>query len=104
MVDPYALKLILFSISILTLTRFLATFYYEANDYTKQSALVALITGLEPILGLINACLPFLHSVLKRVGQTTVFIRASIILKSTARKYLKGQGHCCYRQHRGPVL
>ena len=91
MVDPYVLKLTLFSISILALTRVLATFYYEANDYMKQSALVALITGLEPILGVINACLPFLPSVLKHVGQTNVFIRASIILKSTAGKFLKGK-------------
>ena len=102
--DPYALGFTLFSICILTLTRVLAILYYEANDYTKQSVLVALITGLELILGIINACLSFLPSVLKRVGQTTVFIRASIILKSTARKFLKGQGPCCYRQHRGPVL
>lgn len=30
------------------------------DNYTKQSAVVGLITALEPILGVINACLPFM--------------------------------------------
>lgn len=73
------------SICILTLTRILATFYYDVHEYTEQAALVSLITGLEPILGVTIACLPFMPLVLKHFKHTTTFTRISKILKSTTK-------------------
>ena len=55
------------------------------QDYTKQSALVALITGLEPILGVTIACLPFMPLVFKRLKETTAFTRTSNFLRSTTK-------------------
>ncbi|KAI4266001.1 MAG: hypothetical protein L6R38_009021 [Xanthoria sp. 2 TBL-2021] len=69
-------------ICILTLTRIFATAYYYTDNYTKSAALVAFITGLEPILGTINACLPFMPLVAKRVAQSSLFQS----LRSSSRK------------------
>lgn len=51
----------------------LASRLYLLDDYTKSAALVSLITGLEPILGVIIACLPFMPPVVERMGQSKVF-------------------------------
>jgi hypothetical protein len=69
-------------ICALTLTRVLASRLYLLDDYTKSAALVSLITGLEPILGVIIACLPFMPPVVERVGQSKIF-------HSTLTSYLK---------------
>lgn len=53
------------SICILTLTRVIYSFTYDKSNYTKGTAFIAFITGLEPSVGVINACLPFMPSVLK---------------------------------------
>ena len=55
------------------------------QDYTKQSALVSLITGLEPILGVTIACLPFMPLVFKNLKQTATFTCTSKILKFTTK-------------------
>ena len=46
---------------------------YLQDNYTKSAGIVSLITGLEPILGVIIACLPFMPPVVERVGQSKVF-------------------------------
>lgn len=80
-VDPNP-NLFCASICALTLTRVICSIYYEPNNYTISAALTALITGLEPIAGVINACLPFMPLVFKRLGQTHIFSRLSATFKS----------------------
>lgn len=65
------------SICALTLNRVICSHYYYIHNYTKQAALIALITALEPIIGVINACLPFLPLVLKRLVQSPLFLNAT---------------------------
>lgn len=65
------------SICALTLTRVICSHYYYIHNYTKQAALIALITALEPIIGVINACLPFLPLVLKRLVQSPLFLNTT---------------------------
>ena len=71
------------------MTRVIVSVYYQPQDYTVQAALVGLINGLEPIAGVINACLPFLPLVFKRTRDTQFFIRASSSFKSIMRKTSK---------------
>jgi hypothetical protein len=47
------------SICAMTLARLLISKLYKLDNYTKQAAIVGFITGLEPIFGVINVCLPF---------------------------------------------
>jgi len=74
------------SICALTLTRVLASHYYYIGNYTKQAALIALITGLEPIIGVMNACLPFLPLVFKRIGQSKLFLNATASIRSISKR------------------
>ncbi|KAL8820699.1 MAG: hypothetical protein Q9223_001122, partial [Gallowayella weberi] len=80
-------------ICILTLTRIFATRYYYVNNYTKSAALVALITGLEPILGVINACMPFMPLVLKRISETWLFQKATSSLRSSSWRFFRSSSH-----------
>ncbi|KAL8730562.1 MAG: hypothetical protein Q9166_004016 [cf. Caloplaca sp. 2 TL-2023] len=73
-------------ICILTITRIFASEYYYPNNYTRSAALVSFITGLEPILGVINACLPFMPLVARRISQTSFFQKATASLRSSTRK------------------
>jgi hypothetical protein len=54
------------SICALTLTRVIVSIYYERSNFPKSTGLVILITGLEPTIGVINACLPFPPQVLEQ--------------------------------------
>lgn len=71
------------SICILTLARVVYSFTYDKTNYTKGTALIAFITGLEPSVGTINACLPFMPSVLKgrKPGYTSVYASFQSFLK-----------------------
>ncbi|KAL8704957.1 MAG: hypothetical protein Q9201_001903 [Fulgogasparrea decipioides] len=80
-------------ICILTLTRIFATKYYYINNYTKSAALVSLITGLEPILGVINACMPFMPLVAKRITRTSFFQKATASLRLSSRKIHRSSGY-----------
>ena len=71
------------------MTRVVASIYYEPQNYTISAALVAFIAGLEPIAGVINACLPFLPLVYKRMKDTHFFMRASSSFKSIIRRTSK---------------
>ncbi|OJK02335.1 hypothetical protein ASPACDRAFT_41160 [Aspergillus aculeatus ATCC 16872] len=51
----------------LTVVRLIASYVYMADDLPKQNALVDFITGLEPTLGILIACLPFLPQVSSRL-------------------------------------
>jgi hypothetical protein len=78
------------SICALTLTRVIVSIYYERSNFTKSTGLVILFTGLEPTIGVINACLPFLPQVFKRACQILVFERASAAMKSISIGSSKG--------------
>ncbi len=76
------LWLTLDSIVALTLTRVLLTVYVVPQNPTKGETLTSLLTALEPILGVINACLPFIPLIIKRIGQTNFFQSVSASVKS----------------------
>jgi hypothetical protein len=59
------------SICLMTLTRIFVTSYYMTDNFTRQNGIVAFITGLEPIVGIINACLPHFPPVFRRLGSST---------------------------------
>ena len=61
--------------------RVFVSVYGDIRNFSKVDAFTALITGLEPILGVINACLPFVPLVVQRIGQTSLFQRLSTSLK-----------------------
>ena len=67
---------------LLTVTRVFISAYYERDNNTKQNAIVALITGLEPILGVLIACLPFLPAVFHHVGGSPFFLGVSRVFRS----------------------
>jgi hypothetical protein len=66
----------------MTLTRLLVSSYYEPNNMTKQNGIVAFITGLEPIVGIINACMPFFPPVFRRIGHSPPYRGLSQFFKS----------------------
>lgn len=68
---------------MLTVTRVFISAYYKPENNTKQNAIVALITGLEPIIGVSNACLPFLPSVFRRISASQLYLTASRPFRST---------------------
>ena len=78
-----AASLTMISICILTLTRVIYSFTYDKSNYTKGTALIAFITGLEPSAGVINACMPFMPGVLKgmRLRDSSVYTTVQSILK-----------------------
>lgn len=49
----------------------------DLNDLTYNLAKVAVWTGLEPMLGVINACLPVIQPVVKKVIESNLFSRSS---------------------------
>ena len=72
------------------MTRVVVSIYYEPNNNTKQNAIVALITGLEPIIGVINACLPFLPSILQHISHTQLYLIASQRFRSAKNGIASG--------------
>jgi hypothetical protein len=74
------------SICLMTLTRILITSYYETDNFTRQNGIVAFITGLEPVAGIINACLPHFPPVFKRLGSTKFATTLSKVFNSTLSK------------------
>lgn len=66
--------------------------YYDKDDYTKSAAVTALITGLEPIIGVINACLPFVPLVVKEVSETRIYQRMQSIGRSSSKIDTVGSG------------
>lgn len=49
----------------------------DLNDLTYNLAKVAVWTGLEPMLGVINACLPVIQPVVKKILESNIFSRSS---------------------------
>lgn len=47
--------------------RIIISYVYMVDNITKQSAVVAFASGLEPILGCIIACLPFFPGVIRHL-------------------------------------
>ena len=74
---------------MLTFIRIFVTIYVDPQNPTKVEAFTVLITGLEPILGVTNACLPFMPLVFKWIRDTDVFQSASTSLGSITRRRLK---------------
>ena len=70
------------SIVMITLLRILLSVYDHPENRTKAQAVTALITGLEPICGVMNACLPCTPLVFQRLTSTKVFQRVSTSLRS----------------------
>ena len=70
------------SICALTLTRVFIAAYYKPENVTKQNAIVDLITALEPIIGTINACLPFLPAIVERVTHSRIYKNMTYSFKS----------------------
>lgn len=91
------------SICILTLTRVFISQYYERNNVTKQNAIVALITGLEPVIGVINACLPFFPPVLHRIGDSKLYLNIRRSFRSTKLGSDYGQATSSHRSNRHDV-
>lgn len=69
----------------------LATKFYFPEDFTKSAALTALITALEPIIGVTNACLPFLPLVFKQIRKTAFLMRVSNSLNLFLTKRKNGR-------------
>lgn len=76
-------------ICALILTRLIIAISYRAPDFHSEG-LIGLFTALEPILGVIVACLPFLHSVFARIKQTHMWIDTSTSLRSIKLQMKKG--------------
>lgn len=64
-------------ICIISILRLVDLARLDLNDLTYNLAKVAVWTGLEPMLGIINACLPVIQPVVKRVLESNVFSRSS---------------------------
>ncbi|ORY03148.1 hypothetical protein BCR34DRAFT_605341 [Clohesyomyces aquaticus] len=73
-------------ICLMTLTRILLSSYWMNNNPTRKNGAVAFITGLEPIVGVINACLPHLPPVFKRLGSSTFGTTLSKVFNTGASK------------------
>ncbi|KAL8665828.1 MAG: hypothetical protein Q9202_001950 [Teloschistes flavicans] len=88
-------------ICLLTLTRVLIFRYYQLDDFTKQAAVVAFISVLEPILGVIIACLPLLPPVFHRIGDTKLYLVLTRSLCSTGSglSYNEASGNSGSGQH-----
>lgn len=77
-------------ICALTLTRIFLASYFDLDNNTKQNAPIALITALEPTIGNINACLPFLPAVSRHVSHSHAYRTWTRPFRSTA--YGSGDG------------
>ena len=69
--------------------RLIASIYYEPNNYTKSAALTTLITGLEPTIGIINACLPFLPPIAERASKTKLVQFTSSYLRMVTKRSVR---------------
>ncbi|TAQ83588.1 hypothetical protein B7494_g8083 [Chlorociboria aeruginascens] len=53
--------------------------FYETDNESKQIAILGLIIALEPIIGVINVCLPFLPQVFVHIKRSQPLSRLSIL-------------------------
>jgi hypothetical protein len=83
---PLEIKLTPRSICVLTLIRIFISRYYMVDNYTKKSAVVGLITALEPIIGVINVCLPFVPRIF---AHASAFGRSTVAKSGTEDSRLK---------------
>lgn len=83
-------------ICILTLVRIFISHYYDVENITKQSAIVILITGLEPTIGIIVACLPFVPAIIKHSSKSNLYTIMSQPFRSS-----KGGSHSSYGHSKG---
>jgi hypothetical protein len=56
------------------------------DNFTRQNSIVAFITGLEPIAGIVNACLPHFPPVFARLGSSRLASTLSKVFKSGLSK------------------
>lgn len=75
----------LFSICAMTLARLLISQYYKLDNYTRQAAIVGFITGLEPMFGVINVCLPFFPVMVTHVSKSKFISRLSRTTRSSTK-------------------
>ncbi|KAI4086882.1 MAG: hypothetical protein LQ344_007208 [Seirophora lacunosa] len=82
-------------IVLLTLLRIFLSRFDHPENATKAQAVTALITGLEPTLGIINACLPFMPLVFQHMASTKFMQRLSTSLSRSSHKSggAAGGGH-----------
>ena len=73
------------SLCTLTFIRIIFSVYYKTDDPTKRIAILALMSTLEPLIGVVVACMPFLPPAFGRVSQASVFARASISFRSITK-------------------
>ncbi|KAF2744067.1 hypothetical protein M011DRAFT_480145 [Sporormia fimetaria CBS 119925] len=69
-------------ICIGTITRVILSAVYETNNLTKKNAIVVFITGMEPIIGVINACLPHFPPVFRKFGSSRFATSVSQVFRS----------------------
>jgi hypothetical protein len=70
-------------ICVITILRLVELARFDLANLTYELSKVALWTGLEPMLGIINACLPVIQPVLKKVVESKIFSRSSRGAKSS---------------------
>lgn len=61
------------SICVITILRIKALYDLDLTDITYSIGPMGLWTGLEPTLGIINACLPVIQPILHKLSQKNVF-------------------------------
>ena len=62
-----------YRICVITVYRIITTTEINAQNTMQQYATIALLTCLEALLGIINACLPVIKPVFRRLGATSIF-------------------------------
>ena len=62
-----------YRICVITVYRIVTTTEINAQNTMQQYAMIALLTCLEALLGIINACLPVMKPVFRRLGATSIF-------------------------------
>ena len=60
-------------ICAITVVRIITTTEISAQNTMQQYSMIALLTCLEALLGVINACLPVMKPIFSRLGATSIF-------------------------------
>ena len=60
-------------ICAITVVRIITTTEINAQNTMQQYSMIALLTCLEALLGVINACLPVMKPIFSRLGATSIF-------------------------------
>ncbi|KAL9120163.1 MAG: hypothetical protein Q9187_003283 [Circinaria calcarea] len=99
-------------ICVITLIRIWVIVTYDPKEFNYSHGKLALLTDLEPLLGIINACLPVIQPILKKLSKVNVFTcgirdfrswkswsssRKNLI--STSSQRLDGQTHSLSNKH-----